>query len=103
MKLKIKNVIFLNLKERNILREAAVFCPEECADCKFVDWQISPEYMKGPVENEAKSLNHNSHPWLISGVTASSTDLFLGKFNIEISMEASDSEIRQRILKTIIF
>ena len=44
----------------------------------------------------------NIHPWPISGDITNSTDLFFGKVNIEISLEASDNEIRARILKAII-
>ena len=42
------------------------------------------------------------HPWLFSGDITNSTDLFCAKDNIEISIEASDSEIRHRIEKAII-
>ena len=44
----------------------------------------------------------NIHPWLFSGDITNSTDLFCAKDNIEISIEASDSEIKQRIEKAII-
>ena len=50
---------------------------------------------------QRKSLK-NIHPWLVSDGITNSTDLPFGTVNIEISWEASESEIKQRSSKIII-